>query len=473
MTRPYTLISWAVMLHPQVTSTLNAQAVPHELINSTDFNKIIRSAYGTETIYRELTLEAIKEWKAWNAELASGKDLPPGMSCTDRVFFNCGELAFSDQDALTDFELATIAGMEASGHMDTQFSTTDAHHRVLAEKKGFGFAMDPFKLAERAKTYAGVVDSTGGMAVADKACRFALHKAQSLGVRTVLDPHKGALDSLCYDQFGRRVTGIKTRDGRTHQAAISIIACGGWTPSILPAMDGLCETTAGSVAHLKIPKTSPLFDRFAPQRFPTYAFNMREGAEGGIYGFPRDDNGWLKIGYRGTKYTNPMSQHDDTERSVPVTRWSAATDSTGQAQDTLKAIPEQAIKVIRKFLDDYLPELSAEGIDIALSRVCWYTDSFDNHFVIDRVPDTDGLMVATGGSGHGFKFLPVIGNFVVDRIEGLGLDRPALRAWKWRRLEQGQKPVNVLMEASRGSRALSNVQLVLDTDLRPLEKAKL
>jgi len=42
--------------------------------------------------------------------------------------------------------------------------------------------------------------------------------------------------------------------------------------------------------------------------------------------------------------------------------------------------------------------------------MCWYTDSVDNSFVIDYVPGyNQSLFVASGGSGHGFKFLPVLG----------------------------------------------------------------
>ena len=43
--------------------------------------------------------------------------------------------------------------------------------------------------------------------------------------------------------------------------------------------------------------------------------------------------------------------------------------------------------------------------------MCWYTDSLDNSFVIDYVPGyADTVFVASGGSGHGFKFLPVLGH---------------------------------------------------------------
>lgn len=54
------------------------------------------------------------------------------------------------------------------------------------------------------------------------------------------------------------------------------------------------------------------------------------------------------------------------------------------------------------------------------SKLCWYTDSLDNSFVIDWVPTyaDNSVFVCTGGSGHGAKFLPVLGkvsfrNFLV------------------------------------------------------------
>ncbi|KAK2758871.1 sarcosine oxidase [Colletotrichum kahawae] len=413
-----------------------------------DMNKIIRSAYGSQTEYQGLTIEALEGWSAWNEELATGKTLPPGLTTTDRVFVNNGNLSASDSASLPQFEQDTVDNMEAAGHKNTQLITISPTHQKIAEEKGFAFGMDPFRRLKRGMKAAGVLDTTGGMAVADKACRFALHKAASQGVNFILDPEAGALESLVYAD-NNKVAGIKTRDGKAHAAKLTILACGGWTPSLLPSMDGLCETTAGSVVLLKIPRESPLFDRFAPENFPTFTYKIRDGAEGGLYGFPRDENGWLKIGYRGTKYTNPVVQGDGKERSVP------------------------ALKVIRAFLAENLPELGEAGIDISFSRICWYTDSYDNHFVIDHVPGTEeSLMVATGGSGHAFKYLPNIGNWVVDAVEGKGQDQIPPKLWKWRQIKANEKPYNVLMEGSKGERALGNVPLAAEVEVGGGVKAK-
>lgn len=430
---------------------------------SADINKIIRSAYGSQVEYQELTFEAIEEWKQWNDELSKGVDLPPGLSNEDRVFYNTGNLNMVDGNELPEFELATIRSMEEFGHKDTQLITTDPRCIALAQAKGLAAAMDPFERTRRGKSNTGILDSTGGIAVADKACRVALHKARRYGARSVFGPRTGAFADFVTTATGE-VTGIITKDGKEHPAALVIMACGGWTPGLVPALDGLCEATAGSVVLFKIPRESKLWDRFAPDRFPTWLYKMRDGAEGGLYGFARDERGYLKIGYRGTKYTNPTTQHDGRDRSTPITRWSEG--------DKLTQIPKQAMKVIRDFVDEYLPELAEEGIEVATTRVCWYTDSFDNHLVIDYVPGRQNLMVATGGSGHAFKYLPVIGNWVVDIIENIGMERPQVKAWKWRALGE-QKPMNILMEGKQGARALGNVPLTSDADLNGKATARL
>jgi sarcosine oxidase/L-pipecolate oxidase len=63
--------------------------------------------------------------------------------------------------------------------------------------------------------------------------------------------------------------------------------------------------------------------------------------------------------------------------------------------------------------------------------MCWYTDSLDNSFVIDYVPEySDSLFIATGGSGHGFKFLPVLGKHVRNALEKQ--EDQFTKLWRWR-----------------------------------------
>jgi sarcosine oxidase/L-pipecolate oxidase len=108
--------------------------------------------------------------------------------------------------------------------------------------------------------------------------------------------------------------------------------------------------------------------------------------------------------------------------------------------------------VIQEFCKENLPELLA--IPIQKRRLCWYTDSVDNNFVIDYVPGKRGLMVASGGSGHGFKFLPVLGMHVVDVVEGK--DTPYTRLFKWREVPRDKR--NGLEEGPGGWRTLDKQQ---------------
>ncbi|UKZ80292.1 hypothetical protein TrVFT333_008049 [Trichoderma virens FT-333] len=380
---------------------------------SSDINKIIRSAYGPQTEYQDLSTEALSAWAAWNAEFKDFNDGKQGgdeaslaskITTTDQLFIQNGYLNCSDSTILPDFEIATIENMERVGLYGTQLINNKETDIQLASHKGLQSSLQPFS-----KDVLGVLDTTGGHALADKACLFALHKAKKLGVRFILDPTSGLFTSFTYnpvsDSATKHITGITTADGKSHVAALVFICCGGWTPSLLPSLDSLCETTAGSVFMLRIPESSPLRQRLHHSRFPSWSFNMREhGADGGLYGFPIDEDGILKIGYRGTKYTNPQQQSDGQERSVPVTRWSGSLAST--STPIINQVPQQAHKVVTKFLDEYLPELGNSGIHISESRLCWYTDSFDNHYVIDHVPGYEGLVCATGEVDMHSSFSP-------------------------------------------------------------------
>lgn len=375
------------------------------------------------------------------------------MTPQERIYVNCGNYRFNDEQAdtgLNPFEKASVENIARAGLGHTQYLFAEREEDVdRAQRDGFGHAIDPFHLAsasEGAKKHTGYLDAIGGFVYADKACRYALHLAGKLGVKFVLDRVAGQFEG--FREEGPRVTGIRTADGKTHTAALTILACGGWTPSLLPEMDGLCETTAGSVAMVQIPESSPLRDRFSAENFPVFSWNVRGGQNGNLYGFPLDDRGVLKIGYRGTKYTNPQVQGNQV-RSTPITKWSSP---------SISGLPEKSVQVVQQFLDTYLPELKDTGIGISQTRLCWYTDSYDNQWVIDRVPGKDGVLVATGGSGHAFKFLPVLGQLVVDRIEGE--ESELLRRLRWRKLGEGEKAQNELMKGFGDEHALQNMKMV-------------
>lgn len=305
-----------------------------------------------------------------------------------------------------------------------------------------------------------MLDATGGYVLASKACAWALHLCARAGVKMRLGPEQGRYvryETATSPTTGRRcVTGVVTADGETHPASLVVVACGGWTPALLPDADELLETTAGSVLTVRIPKEErpDLWDKFAPENFPVWSWKMASYGKnagenrtsvGGLYGFPRTPDGVVKFGFRGAKWTNYAHERDDGSGKKKV-----SFPKTGGGE-----VPEKAMEVVEKFCEENLPDLLTLPIETA--RLCWYTDSVDNDFLVDYVPGTEGLVVCSGGSGHGFKFLPVLGSKVVEVIEGKK-DSEYVKAWRWR--ERPADKANGLEEGPSGWRTLDKQRMV-------------
>jgi glycine/D-amino acid oxidase-like deaminating enzyme len=83
--------------------------------------------------------------------------------------------------------------------------------------------------------------------------------------------------------------------------------------------------------------------------------------------------------------------------------------------DELHGVPADHLDRTRSFLAESLPDLL--DAEIVKARLCLYCDAWDGAFTIDHDPARPGLAVAAGGSGHGFKFAPVLGDLIADAVE--------------------------------------------------------
>ncbi|KAK4541647.1 hypothetical protein LTR36_007791 [Oleoguttula mirabilis] len=409
---------------------------------SADENKILRASYADRILYQNLAFEAMGEWQKWNESIASAApvDLPAGLSPETMLWNQCGYLRLSEH-GLDESEKQTQKNFPAEmGH--TQYRVTNKQRRADAARDGIpATKIDPFGRLERGLPVDGILDMTAGFVLASRACTFTLHLCRKAGVHASFGPEH-ALKSL--NRSGINVTGIETSDGTHHSADLVIVACGGWTPSILPQVEELLETTSGSVLSIRLPQDRrDLWAKYAPEQFPVWDWNMGDYVPfqniGGIYGFPRTPEGVIKIAFRGAKWTN-YSRESSTGQPLSYPK----TDAT--------KVPQEAMRVIRAFCAENLPDLLA--LDLEYERLCWYTDSVNNSFLIDYVPGTEGLVVASGGSGHGFKFLPVR-EHVVDVIERK--DTEYTRLFSWRDVPGGKR--NGLEEGPEGWRRLDKQRL--------------
>jgi sarcosine oxidase/L-pipecolate oxidase len=97
--------------------------------------------------------------------------------------------------------------------------------------------------------------------------------------------------------------------------------------------------------------------------------------------------------------------------------------------------------------------------------MCWYSDSWDGNFYIDFLPRNNNsfvngnYLIATGGSGHGFKFAPVLGDLIADVLEGKPNEFRDLFKWRPRDTEHSGSTSERAAD-STGPQSLSNTEMV-------------
>jgi hypothetical protein len=87
-----------------------------------------------------------------------------------------------------------------------------------------------------------------------------------------------------------------------------------------------------------------------------------------------------------------------------------------------------------------------------------FRDGFtpNQDFVISAHPHSKNLYVATGGSFHGWKFLPILGKYVVKLLDG-ELNESLVKRWAWDRRQEG-----AAHETVRPRRELNNLNVMVD-----------
>lgn len=143
------------------------------------------------------------------------------------------------------------------------------------------------------------------------------------------------------------------------------------------------ESSAGSIATFQIPPSNPtLWTKFSPENFPVLTWHSAprraDGKDmGSVYVLPRTPEGLVKIGYRGIKFTNFQPAPRDTPHTQDG-KWSIPLPPS-----SCTAIPRAAVEAIRHFVDIFLPDF--KEVPFASTRLCWYTDTLDNSFLVSML----------------------------------------------------------------------------------------
>jgi sarcosine oxidase len=168
------------------------------------------------------------------------------------------------------------------------------------------------------------------------------------------------------------------------RAGTVVYACGPWLPKIFPeVLRGRIRVTRQEIFFFG---TRPGDPNFAPPRMPVWADITDQHS---AYSIPDIENRGFKLAF---DRHGPEFDPDTGDRVV------------------------HGLDAAREFLAERFPALA--GAPLVESRVCQYENTSSGDFLIDRHPDFPNVWLVGGGSGHGFKHGPAVGEHVCTLIEG-------------------------------------------------------
>ena len=244
-------------------------------------------------------------------------------------------------------------------------------------------------------------EATAGYLLARRACETVLDRFRVEGGTYVQDRATPGPSP------GGSLRSLTLAEAAAIEADAFVFACGPWLGQLFP---DLLETKIRPTRQEVFFFGTPPGDRFADARLPVW---IEHGARL-FYGIP--GNQW-----RGFKVA------DDTH--------GAAVDPT--TIETMDRMPSaEGLADARALLARRFPEL--KGAPIVEARVCQYENSPDSNFIIDSHPSLSNVWIAGGGSGHGFKFGPALGERIAAIVLGeRPTDRMSLTVRRLRALERG------------------------------------
>ena len=264
----------------------------------------------------------------------------------------------------------------------------DAYEKAaLPLLKDAGVAFEELTAAEIARRYPqinsdgvrwAIFEKDGGYLTARRACAAVLEgflaeggEYRQLAAVGPVEPRAGALES------------VRLSDGSTLTADRFVFACGPWFGTLFPGAIG--DLVRPSRQEVFFFGTSPGDTRFTETALPVWADHGTRF----MYGIPGNE-------WRGFKVA------DDTHGP-------AFDPTNGERRPS-----EEALQIARDYLALRFPEL--KGAPLLEARVCQYENSPDDHLIIDRHPEARNVWLVGGGSGHGFKHGPAVGEMVARLV---------------------------------------------------------
>jgi sarcosine oxidase len=327
--------------------------------SSGDESRVIRMGYGPDQIYTRMAQRSLVLWK----ELLGSSAL----------FQASGVLWLAQEnDAYCEATLETLR--QANVRID----------RLNREQLARRYPQLNFQAVAW-----GIVEPDSGVILARRAVQVVVEHARKSGttyLEAAVLPLEQQGASAAGDHRNGKLNAIKTISGRELRARQFVFACGPWLPKLFPVLlADLIHVTRQEVFFFGVPAGAELF---GPERMPAWIdFNKL------IYGLPNLENRGVKLAIDAH---GPPFDPDAGERIVST----------------------EGLTAVRTFLRERIPLLA--NAPVTETRVCQYENTSNGDFLIDRHPAFENVWLAGGGSGHGFKHGPAVGEAVAALVSGAG-----------------------------------------------------
>ncbi len=328
-------------------------SIPHDQGSHAGQSRIIRKAYFEHADYVPLLEKAYENWKHLEAITGS------------QVYFPTGLLYAGKPDELL------IKGVKYSSEK----------YNVPLEAISKQDLVKRFPQFQIPDEYEVLFEPDAGFVTPERAVSLYVSEAIKAGV-TIHSNER----TLSWKQTESNIEVIT--DKGSYVCNKLVIAAGAWTDKLLPELSNHLRVTRQVIAWLN-PKNQKQFE-FG--NFPCWLIDDHT-QHGMYYGFPvlpTEKFGapaGLKVAHH---YPGSPTHADSVDRNV-----------TQEDEQVL-------IKSVSKFLPDGYESMS-------VLKTCLYTNTPDENFIIDFVPDSNkNVIIAAGFSGHGFKFVSVVGEIVAD-----------------------------------------------------------
>ena len=245
--------------------------------------------------------------------------------------------------------------------------------------------MEPSALEQRYPQFsfegvaAGFLEPESGVLMARRAVAAVVEDVVRMGAQyrlAMIDTPRGS----------GQLPEIKAANGEKFSADTYVFACGAWLGKLLP--DVLGSRIFPSRQEVFFFGTPAGDARFAPPAMPTWIFQADE-----VYGMPDIENRGIKIA---------LDRHG--EKVDPDTQ--------------SRIVSAQSAERMHRYVAKRFPALASAPI--VETRVCQYENTWNGDFLADRHPGFKNVWLVGGGSGHGFKHGPALGEYVTQQVLGGG-----------------------------------------------------